>query len=266
MEAPMNKKMRFGFLALLFMGLPQATAQDLSAMFEQGNRALAEEGPDEAYNHYENLWQTYKVQSPSLFYNAGIAAVRGGELGEAVWCFERAAKLNGDPQLGADIRSNLTRVRELLRERMREKGGQNQIIFETFPSLWEQIGSLTPPGTWLILAALFGMVSAFIFGWLPHERGGKIRALRIFPLILFCACFSVAWFVTDQGPPPTKVVVTGNKAVLLEGSHASANEIPAPVEEGQVLLVIDETHPDFVRVEIPNGTHGWLSRAQIEEI
>lgn len=262
----MNKKMLLGVFIFLFMGLPQATGQDLSGMFDQGNRALAEEGPNEAYKHYENLWDTYKVQSPSLFYNAGIAAVRGGQLGEAVWCFEKAAKLNGDPQLGIDIRSNLSRVRELLRERMREKGGQNQVIFETFPSLWEQIRGLIPPASWLIFAALFGMIAAFIFGWLPPEKTGKVRALGIFALIVFCACSSVAWLIKDQGPPPTRVVVTGNKAVLLEGSHASANEIPAPVEEGQVLLVIDETHPDFVRVEIPNGTHGWLSRAQIEEI
>jgi len=262
----MNKKMLLGVFIILFMGLPQATGQDLSGMFDQGNRALAEEGPNQAYKHYENLWDTYKVQSPSLFYNAGIAAVRGGQLGEAVWCFEKAAKLNGDPQLGIDIRANLSRVRELLRERMREKGGQNQVIFETFPSLWEQIRGLIPPASWLVLAALFGMIAAFIFGWLPPEKRGKVRALGILALIVFCACSSAAWLIKDQGPPPTKVVVTGNKAILLEGSHASANEIPAPVEEGQVLLVIDETHPDFVRVEIPNGTHGWLSRAQIEEI
>jgi hypothetical protein len=262
----MNRNTLLKVFVLLFIGLPLATAQDLSAIFEQGNRALAEDGPDKAYEHYETLWETYKVQSPSLFYNAGIAAVRGDHLGEAVWCFERAAKLNGDPRLGADIRSNLSRVRELLRERMREKMGQRQVIFETFPSLWEQIRGLTPPATWLILATFFGMIAAFIFGWLPHQKTGKVRALGIFVLILFCACSSVAWFIIDLGPPPTRVVITGNKAVLLEGSHTSANEIPAPIEEGQVLLVIDETHPDFVRVEIPNGTHGWLSRAQIEEI
>jgi len=261
--------MRIHLLSLLTMliifapGLGKATT--LAEQFHQANAALAEKGPDAAWGEYMRLWEDFRVESPSLFYNAGIAATRAEKLGSAVWCFEKALAHRPTRQLRKDSETNLEIVRGLLRERLRLKGSSKQVNFVLTPDPWRGISQNKFIDFLPWIAMLFGLIGAFLLSWrIPKRSRDRIAGILFFSV--FVGGMSLTWFLEWNYVPQTHAVIVSSDNPFREGSHSSANVLPVQVEEGQMVLVIDGTHPEFVRVELPNGKHGWLDRAHVKEI
>ena len=262
----MRTKLAITITLLGLWAIPaQASGATIPQLFEQANQTLAADGPKAAWLKYEQLWGEFGVDKPALYYNAGIAATRGEMLGSAVWCFEKALSMNPDRQLTQDSERNLEIVRGLLRERLRLKGSAKQVAFILTP---DPLGDLKESHALTILpwiALLLGLVGSIRIGW---NSGGRSKSnwIGAMALILFIGGMGVTWFLQWEYTPRNLGVVTSENNPLREGSHETANILPVQVEEGQMVLLIDEAHPEFVRVELPNGKHGWLERAHVKEI
>ena len=85
---------------------------DLDATFDRGVAAYREGKWEEA----EGAWRAMAeagVHDPRVEYNLGNAAWKQGRLGEAIWRWERARRLDPDDR---DLRSNLALARHTLSE------------------------------------------------------------------------------------------------------------------------------------------------------
>jgi len=85
------------------------TPAELQALFEQGNRLYGADDFAGAADAYRAILAR-GMEAPEVYYNLGNAALEAGDLGQAVWAYARARKL--DP-FDPDIEANLARARSL---------------------------------------------------------------------------------------------------------------------------------------------------------
>jgi hypothetical protein len=97
-----------GCLLRLFGAARGARAEDVSATFLQANKLYEEGKYSQAATAYEGLLRGGHI-SPAIYFNAGDAWFKAGQMGHAIYDFRRAEELAPrDP----DIRANLQIVRD----------------------------------------------------------------------------------------------------------------------------------------------------------
>ena len=103
---------------LLFLGLARTAHADLlDEAWKRGNDAYFHGDFAAAIAAYEQL-DRQEVVARDLYYNLGVAHFRQGNLGRAIWSFERA--LGVDPE-DEDARFNLAQARKLAERRVLDK-------------------------------------------------------------------------------------------------------------------------------------------------
>ena len=237
-------------LLLLFVPVA-AVAATLEEQFESANEALATGGAATAISAYEGLIRDYGVKSPALFYNLGLAAAKDENWGLAVWGFEKALRSAPSEQLASDAEHNLSEVFAVLQAR-------------TGKTDWRS-GEAMSPGGWPSLRgmkrALEGIaLGVGILGVLLFYKRQKGWGLVLYGLLLMIL------FLTPGETARERTGVILRSAPLLSGSHRTAEPVSDSVPAGQMIRLIDETHPEFVRVDLPSGEDGWLPRSTIREL
>jgi tetratricopeptide (TPR) repeat protein len=96
-----------GVVLLLLAGATGARGQTASDPFVKGNKLYEEGKYGQAAAEYEDLIRTAHV-SPAIYFNAGNAWFKAGQIGRAIYDYRRAELL--DPR-DPDIRANLGIVR-----------------------------------------------------------------------------------------------------------------------------------------------------------
>jgi hypothetical protein len=246
--------------------LPQrALSQDLSTQFEQANQALFNGSPTPALERYKTLRIKFGVESPSLYYNAGIAAVRARSYGQAIWNFERALRRTPSAQLRSDIEANLGITRQLMSERMRISGSREQVFFSPLPSFWNENNVLTKREILYPFFCIVGLLGSLLWVWTGMPPDPKRRKMAMGLLFLFAVGGSLLLAEAMRPQTPEQGVMVRGNGDLYEASHESAASLQS-VSEGLIVQIIDGSHPKFVRIVLPNGIDGWVKRAYLEEI
>ena len=227
-----------------------ARADAIDEAWKRGNDAYFRGDYDAAMAAYVEL-DRQGIVSPDLFFNLGVAYYRKGDLGRAIWAFERAVALDPDAE---DARFNLTQTRKLATRQAVDKieGAERD-------PLWIRLVTAltTSTETWLFLGLYLGC-----FGLLfaPPPRQPRITGRR--------------W----GRPPPcwgwargagVCCCSGGRRSIACRSASCCPSEVAVKegadpnyrtsfeVHAGLKVRLFDRDH-DWVRVRLANGLEGWV--------
>ena len=241
----------FGFV-ISIAGI--ARADLLDDAWKRGNDAFLRGDYAAAVTAYEQL-DRQEILSPELDYNLGNAYYRLGQLGRAIWAWERALDLDPDAD---DARYNLQQARKGVERRVHDKieGADRE-------SIWiRAVAALTlSTETWLFLALY---VSFFVF------LGLRLRARRapgghddapgwgaiagvLGVMAALAGALLVGRLALDRVP---YAIVLGDEVPAKEGADPNYRTT-FDVHAGLRVRVLDRDQ-DWVRIRLANGLEGWV--------
>lgn len=215
-------------------------ALDLNQKFEQCN-ALAGNGSfQKAIPCYENIVQQ-NGYSPGLLFNLGNSYSMAGQPGMAILNYERALRLAPGDE---DIRANLAQIRKDLG------------LFKPELKPLDTFFHLLRLDQWSLLilfgAGLFALsISALLI--LPQTKNWTKLTALFGLLILLPAVAGTAIRLKDFDQ---YVITTAETTPLLLSPFKGAQVIGS-LQEGRLVLR-DQVHKDFIRVDDRNGRQGWI--------
>jgi len=241
-------------LTLAISLLPFAISRAQNA-FESANTAYAEGRYAEAAAAYEDL--LLEQQNASLYYNAGNAYFKQGELAKAILNYERALRLEPNHK---DAKFNL--------EFARSKITDNIVEHDFFLSLWAKaVRNTLSEHTWTILSiVLFILCLAgillFLLGHEPWLRKTAFHTAWV--ALVFCIVSGL-----NAGSLHKRDTLR-NEAIITQGI---VNAKSSPDRSGTDLftlhegtkVTIRETLGEWVNVKVGKN-EGWIPSKDLERI
>jgi len=243
--------------------------QQRRAVLDKATRAydsgasLIRSQPDRAMASFEEAIEGYEsliadgVRNGRLYYNLGNAYLQVGHVGKAIVNYRRAKRLlYGDPQL----EHNLDYARSLRSDKI-AAAGERAFLRTAF--FWHYNTS-----TAARLAVAVGAYVVFwlmlIAGMLTRASGWRVAALVVLPIWLAAG----ASVTTDLVHRATvrEGVTTSSKIVVRKGNGEGYEpQFAEQLHEGVEFVVIDQ-RPGWYKIELPDGSSGWIKRGQAELI
>jgi len=240
--------------------VPGAThAQDVdsaTSAFDNATTLLSEGRYEEALTEYEAI-RSNGVFSAALWHNMGVAHYRLDNLGHAILYFERAARM--DPEHEA-IAHSLRVARE------RQVDSFSSLPRPFWRTTQAAVLDAVPPGAWYILGltVLYGALALFliqVFGGVRLPLGRSIH--RLLPAA-GAACVFIALSSSISPPRPEAAVIVASEVTLAEQADSAAPAVQV-VHEGLTVDVRART-PEWVLIQLGNGTRGWVPAVALESI
>jgi hypothetical protein len=194
------------------------------------------------------------VLSPELELNFGNAYYRRGQVGPAIWAWERALALDPDSE---DARYNLTQARKVVDQRIHDKieGADRE------PVWMRAVTELTvSTETWLFLALYVSFFVVLGFRWRARRSGGHDEgpAWGALAAILGAATALAATLLIGRAAMdrlPFAIVLSDQVAVK-EGADPNY-KTSFDVHAGLRVRLLDHDQ-DWVRIQLGNGLEGWV--------
>jgi tetratricopeptide (TPR) repeat protein len=234
---------------VLLLGAVPARADLIDEVWRRGNDAYFRGDYPAALAAYEQI-DRQGLLSAELYYNLGVVYFRQGQLGRAVWSFERAVSLAPEDE---DARFNLAQARKLAERRVRDRleGAERDPIWirmVTFLTASEQ--------TWLFLI-LYLSCFVLLF-WRRRAREGSRAALGASAaLVGFAAAVAglllLGRVTLDRLPFG---VVLPDVVAVKEGADPNYRSTFSVHAGLRVRLL--ERDQDWVRIRLSNGLEGWV--------
>lgn len=239
--------------ALIFLALTfSAHAAGITEDFTQANRLYEEGKYHQAATAYEELIHQDHI-SAAIFFNAGNAWFKDGQIGRAIYNYRRAANLSPrDP----DIEANL--------DIARTKAATSRASMQT--SLWARwIGRLTL-NEWTAAAgccvALFFLILAARQVWPEFARNaGGLTWAMAFVSIALIACLGLS---VDQHLERQAAVVVVPEAVVRYSPMEEAQSEFTPHDGAELTVLMH--NGDWLKVEDGAKRIGWVQRKQVAQI
>lgn len=221
------------------------------AAFRRGNEAYFRAKYPEAIEAYEQV-VALGVRSPDLFYNLGNAYLKSGQLGPAIFNYERTLELQADAE---DAQFNLKTAREAAR-----KLGEDRLVgLEAVPA-WQRL--IQPLSlslvTWLFVGFYLTLFVLLLI--VRYSSPGFLRVVLI-TLLGFDALFALGSGAVLGGKlyldeQVKEVVVLPNQLQVKEGPDLNFTT-QFTVHAGLKARLI-ERDQDWVRIRLQNGLEGWV--------
>jgi len=220
---------------------------------EIGNKAYLDE-------HYEIAIQNYlesisnNNKSSDLFYNLGNSYFKTNEIGEAIWAYEQALKI--DPS-NIDIAYNLKYTNNLTADKLtiESKGIGSWLtknVFQFSENFWFYMSLLSAFLTALALYFFFTPSSHLI-----NNLSLLVSSLSGFLLIL---SFTFAIMHKSRLTNITKAVIINANTKILTSPKQDANS-SFELHEG-AQLNIKTTQEDWYEVSLNKNT-GWVNKSEV---
>ena len=240
------------FLTIVMSGFG-AFSFNADSVLTQANTAYQNEDYELAIQKYMELISNDYL-SADLYYNLGNAYYKSNEIGEAIWAYENAHKINPADE---DINFNLEFVNDLTVDKISvEKKGigswLNKNIFSFSPNFWLMVS----------------VVSAFIIAFLLYlfftPTSHLINNLSLLGVALFGIVFlsSIAFSIVQKNriTGQSKVVVIESAAKVLTQPNEDA-PTSFQLHEG-AQMNIKSKNDQWYEVELNNNT-GWVSKNSV---
>jgi len=249
-------------LALSLAAVP-ARADLLDDAWKRGNDAYLRGDYAAAVTAYEQI-DRQQVVSAELAFNLGNAYYRQGQLGRAIWCWERALAIDPDQE---DARYNLDQARKVASTRVHDKleGAERDPVWVRVVT---QLSAATE--TWLFVllyVALFVALGLRVRARrqarpedTEHGHGSAWTALAA---ILGTAAALAGLLLVGRvamGRMPSGIVLA-DQAPVKEGADPNY-KTSFEVHAGLRVRLLDRDQ-DWVRIRLANGLEGWLPERDI---
>jgi tetratricopeptide (TPR) repeat protein len=230
---------------------PAAPGGAIDAAFRRGNEAFYRGEFRAAVQAYEQV-ATLGVVHQDLYYNLGNAYYKAGQIGLAIFNYERALALDADQP---DARRNLETARAAA-----ERLGRDRVEGKVAEPLWSRAVTAfaRPTLLWLFLALYYGCFLALVV--LRFLAPGLGRAA----LGTGAALFGVAALVAGalffgrlaHDRSVREAIILPDEVTVKDGPSPGASTAFQLHAGLKVRLV--ERDQEWVRVRLPNGLEGWM--------
>jgi tetratricopeptide (TPR) repeat protein len=252
-------KIKKQLLLLIVALLPVCSFSNTSdTAFAQGNDLYAKRQYEAALKVYSNMISRGE-ESAALYYNAGNASFKTGDLPSALLYYEKAKRLEPDD---ADIVANIRFANARTTDKIEE-------LPEFFLSRWWS-GLIT--GWSLLSLSLLSLVFAFIAAGLLilyfFAHGQLVKRIAFYTSLLV---FFFSLFTVFTGTSQIAYYSSNRQAIIFSNSVMVKAE---PSEKGRSLFVIHEgtkvtlagKSKNWTKVRLGNGTEGWMKQSDYKII
>ncbi|MEA1882490.1 MAG: SH3 domain-containing protein [Candidatus Marinimicrobia bacterium] len=239
----------FAFFSLII-------GQTSDSLFHLANRYYETEQYRQAANHYEIL--SRQVEHEDLYLNLGNAYFRMGEVGHAVWAYEKGYALS--PRDG-DINYNLNYVRTQVRDRILPPDDFFLVAFYRSNIEKLTILDLLILGG-LIFIGLGGLYILRIYGTIPKRSG------RILNGILLIAVLSTGWIMLDKYwnvSDKQEGIVIASAVDVRSAPIARGENVVFRIHEG-TKVDITTSQPGWFEVILLDGKKGWVPEDEVRAL
>ena len=253
----MRRFIRLAILCAALWGATSAKADVLDEAWQRGSRALFAGDYAAALSAYEQL-DAQHVISADLYYNLGVTHFRRGDLGRAIWSFERALVVAPDDD---DARFNLSQARK-----MAEAAAHDKLEGATAEPAWIRAVTAVSPSTQVTLFLLF-YLGCFALLFARGRARPPIR-LAVATGAAILATFAILSGSLVAGRLylrrlPTAIVLPATVDVK-EGADASFRT-SFKAHAGLRVRVLGQEQ-DFARIRLSNGLEGFVREGAVGKL
>lgn len=228
------------------------------SIFNKANDAYANGSYLEAKRLYESILKEDKVSS-ELYYNLANTYYKLEDIANSIYYYEKALQLNPNSESTKNNLAFAERMRldqfEKLPESELDRGLDNFI-------------ELFSVDTWSIIGIILLFLAGVSFALFLFKRKPFIKRFYLgfsILLILFSAgAFSLAQIQLDQIQKNTYAIIFEKEKQVFEEPNARAG-IMVQLHEGTKVKILDRFR-DFYKVELPDGTLGWMETTNLKKI
>ncbi len=238
------------------MLLSIVATQSSDSLFQLGNTYYENEQYETAASTYEQLENDYSHEY--LYLNLGNSYYRMGELGNAVWAYEKAYSIAPRDQ---DIIYNLNFVRSQVRDRIIPP--DNFFIFSLYTAFLDKTTILDISvlgGLLFIIISIIYIMNSYLL--IPEKLNSIINSTLILTLIF------LIWVSVDKYWKFTDI----NEAIVIS---TSVDVRSAPIQRGEnvVFRVHEGTKAQITAVDsgwyeiiLLDGKKGWLRTQDMRKL
>ena len=247
-----------GFAAALAVGQTSLAEADVyDEAWKQGNAAYLAGDWERAAAAYDQL-DRQAVASADLYYNMGVTYFRLGNLGRAVWAFERAVQLEPNDE---DARFNLAQIRKLLTRRTTDKiEGSEQ------DPLWIRAVSAMTASTQTWLFVIFYLLTFWFLFWrlrVPKESRATWNAAAALTGVaaVLAGTMLMGRAALDRIPFG---IVLADEVAAKEGADANYRT-NFQIHAGLRVRLLEQDQ-SWMRIRLANGLEGWVRATDIGKL
>jgi len=225
----------------------------VDSLFSIGNRYFSIEKYDYALDAYLAILE--KVENPDLYFNIGNTYYRQGNLGQAIWAYEKGIQLS---PLHKDLKYNLDFVNARVKDRIEVPKG---ILFiEMYRTIKRNV-KLNDLLLWGGIMMLLASFATFfkIFNILDNIFAYRITIiLFIFSLLLHMIALDKYWEISDK-----------NEGIIIS---SIVNVRSAPIDRDEKIIFriheglkvdIVQSQPGWFEIILLDGKKGWIEHQSL---
>ena len=210
----------------------------------------------QAANYYENLSE--KVEHENLYLNLGNAYFRMGEVGHAVWAYEKGHALS--PRDG-DINYNLSYVRSQVRDRIQ---APDDLFFLAFyRSILEKLTilDLIKLGG-LLFIGLGGIYVLRLNGTISEKLGGILNSILLVSIVTAgWIMLDKYWDVSDE----QEGIIIASAIDVRSSPIARGENVVFRIHEG-TKVEITTSQPGWFEIILLDGKKGWVPAEEVRTL
>lgn len=232
-------------------GVPKESVQPI---FQKANKKYAENQYKEALTLYEKIIHSYP--SFELYFNAGNAAYKSGQIAKAVLYYERARKIN---PVNEDLLYNLHQAYRLI---------PDKVEYITDPTLPTKVIYLLNGNSWavtglvLLLIGSAGLLLYFFSSLLIWRKVGFFGGIAIALLGMFMLI--PAYYQWHRWNDQDSGIVMAEVATVFNEPDQTAKKM-FNLHEGTKCKILKKQN-NMYYIALPNGLKGWIDQSLIELI
>jgi len=228
------------------------------SIFNKANDAYSNGNYQEAKRLYSSILKEDLV-SGELYYNLANTYYKLEDIANSIYYYEKALKLNPDSE---NIKNNLA-----FAERMRLDQFENLPESELDQGI-NKFVELFSVDTWSILGIVLLFFSAaafavFLFKKIPLVKRISL-GLSIVLILLSIGAFFMAQTEFNQVQNNTFAIIFEKEKSVYEEPNLKAGLL-VELHEGTKLKILDQFRT-FYKVELPDGTIGWIETTNLKKI
>ena len=241
------------FLYFFQVILNAETTIPVDSLFSIGNRYFSIEKYDYALDAYLAILE--KVENPDLYFNIGNTYYRQGNLGQAIWAYEKGIQLS---PLHKDLKYNLDFVNARVKDRIEVPKG---ILFiEMYRTIKRNV-KLNDLLLWGGIMMLLASFATFfkVFNILDNIFAYRITViLFIFSLLLHMIALDKYWEISDKN----EGIIISSIVNVRSAPIDRAEKIIFRIHEGLKVDIV-QSQPGWFEIILLDGKKGWIEHQSL---
>lgn len=226
--------------------------------FDKANELYQEEKYQEAVQAYEQFLEA-GLHSADVYFNLGNAYYKLNKVAPAIYNYEKALLLEPNNK---NVKNNLKFAQNMMIDTVKEvpRVGFNEWL-QDFTSVYHY-------DTWAKIAIGFSflVLLSFIAYYFIPKMGVKRIFFGLAVLFLIGSVLSVviSAFEKNQTESYNPAIVFSESVSVKSEPNQTSNNV-ALIHEGTKVYVL-ESLDNYYKVELPNGTEGWLVQNSVKTL